>query len=380
VQLFLMRYGDHDVAIDPRLLLDIGPLLHRRAGLWVEGLRMSAVPWDAELPEPASLEVGVRLDRAHDLVISRFSRNDLLPIEIVAMEPLDSFWARHTPLLAGGGVLAIVLLAVWLDLILRFSRRQLGMAADLRRAIAEGHIRVHYQPVIDLASGRCVGAEALARWTRENGEMVSPAIFIPEAEKSGLIQDITLSVLHTVVRDLSHGGREFPTLSVNLNLSPEDLKNDRIGIALADSLRNAGLPAGVLKLEITERALINSDTSRSLIREFRRRGHEVAIDDFGTGYSSLSYLQSFELDVLKIDKAFVDAIGTEAATSQVIVHVIDMAKALGLSTVAEGVESVQQETWLKQHGVVYGQGYLYSRPLPVGEFFDFVRAKQMAFG
>ena len=375
VQLFLMRYGDHDVAIDPRLLLDLGPLQQRMAGLWVEGLRMAASPWDADLPSPRVVPLGLTFDRQRERVISHFARDELLPIEIVAVEPFESFWTRHTPLLAGGVALALLALLAWIDLMWRYSRHQLTLGAELQRAIAKGQISVHYQPVIDFASGRCVGAEALARWTRASGESISPSVFIPEAEKSGLIQEITLSVLHTVVRDLVYLLRDFPGLSINLNLSPEDLKNDRIGVALAHDLEAAGLLPGAIKLEITERALVNSDVSRSLIREFRRRGHQVAIDDFGTGYSSLSYLQSFELDVLKIDKSFVDAIGTEAATSHVIVHVIQMAKDLGLATVAEGVETLPQAQWLQQHGVAFGQGYLYSRPLSVGDFFEFLRAR-----
>ena len=375
VELFLMRYGDHDVAIDPRLLLDLGPMQHRRAGLWVENLRMSAAPWNADLPLPGSLAVGVTVDRERGLLISRFSRNAILPIDVVAVEPIESFWSRHAQTLTAGAVLGLLLVVAWLYLILRYSRYQLSMTSELRQAIAAGRIKVQYQPVIELSSGRCVGAEALARWRRENGETVSPDVFIPVAEKSGLVQEVTLAVMRTTIRDLGYLLSEIPGLSINLNLSPDDLKSDRVGVALAHSLKVAGLPPGSIKLEITERALINSDTSRALIREFRGRGHQVAVDDFGTGYSSLSYLQSFELDVLKIDKSFVDAIGTEAATSQVIVHVIDMAKSLGLETVAEGVETPEQVAWLIAHGVVFGQGYFYSQPLSVGDFLDFINSK-----
>ena len=376
VELFLMRYGDHDVAIDPRLLLDLGQNPNRQAGLWVEGLRMAAVPWDVELPEPGTIPVGVSIDRDGNRVVSHFARTGVLPIDVIAIEPLDSFWRRHAPLLALGTAAALMLVAVWIYAILRVSRRQLSLAAELREALAHDLIRVHYQPVVDLKSGRCVGAEALARWQRESGEAVGPDMFIPVAEESGLVQDITIAVLRATVREMSQLLATHPDISININLAPDDLRNDRVGVELARCLAEAQLPPGALKLEITERALVNSDTSRAMIREFRGRGHQVAVDDFGTGYSSLSYLQSFELDVLKIDKSFVDAIGTEATTSQVIVHVIEMAKSLGLDTVAEGVESPHQVVWLLAHGVSFGQGYIFSKPLSAGEFIGYFRANR----
>ncbi|HZP65007.1 MAG TPA: EAL domain-containing protein, partial [Rudaea sp.] len=329
VQLFLMRYGDHDVAIDPRRLVDLGLAQDREAVLWVEGLRMAAVPWNADLPTPDTLPIGVSIDRAHDRLVSRYSRNRLLPIDVVAVEPLGNFWSRHEYLVAAGAAAALAIVAAWLHLIVKFSRRELTLASELRQALARGELKVHYQPVVELSSGRCMGAEALARWTRDGGEPVSPAVFIPAAEAAGMIQDLTVAVLRTAVRDIAPIVTEFPGISINVNLSPDDLKNDRIGRELISVLAASGLPTTAIKLEITERALVNNEISRSLIREFRSRGHQVAIDDFGTGYSSLSYLQSFELDVLKIDKSFVDAIGTGAATSQVIVHVIEMAKSLG---------------------------------------------------
>ncbi len=376
VQLFLMRFGDHDVAVDPRLLLDLGPMQNRQAALWVEKLRMSAIPLDADLPAPDSLPVGVTIDRDKGRVISHFSRNGILPINVVAIEPIDNFWSRHLQSLAIGAGLSLLLVALWIYLILRYSRHQLSMATELREALADNRIRVHYQPVVELSSGRCVGAEALARWERDSGESVSPDVFIPVAEAAGLIQEVTLAVLKTTVRDMKHMLAEFPKMSVNLNLAPDDLKTDLIGIELTKCLDEAKLLPGAIKLEITERALVNSETSRALIRQFRSNGHQVAVDDFGTGYSSLSYLQSFELDVLKIDKSFVDAIGTEAATSQVIVHVIEMAKSLGLDTVAEGVETQEQVEWLLAHGVSYGQGYFFSTAVSAGDFLEFFRENQ----
>jgi len=375
VQLFLMRYGDHDVAIDPRLLLDLGPMPDRRATLWVEKLRMSAIPWDAELPLPDALPVGVKVEREQGQVISHFARNAILPIDVVAQEPIENFWSRHASTLLIGAILGLLFVAAWIDLILRFSRYQLRPATELKRALAADQITVQYQPVVDLRTTRCVGAEALARWRQEKGRFVSPNVFIPVAEEAGLIQDITLAVMRTVIADLKRIFAEAGAISVNLNLSHDDLKNDRIGRELTEQLKAAGLPAHAIKLEITERALVNTDIARALIRQFRQNGYKIAVDDFGTGYSSLSYLQSFELDVLKIDKSFVDAIGTGAATGEVIVHVIEMAKALGLEIVAEGVETLEQVRWLVEHGVYHAQGYLFSKPLAAAEFIAYFRAR-----
>ena len=375
VQLFLMRYGDHDVAIDPRLLLDLPPSPDRRATLWVEGLRLSAIPWDAQLPQPDALPVGVKVEREQGRVTSHFARNQILPIDVVAQEPIGNFWSRHGATLLVGAILGLLFIAAWIDVILRFSRYQLRPGTELRRALAAGQIGVQYQPVIDLRSSRCVGAEALARWQREKGRWVSPSVFIPVAEEAGLIQEVTSAVLRTVVSDLRRITAAAPDVSINLNLSHDDLNNERIGTELAASLKTANLPPESIKLEITERALVNTDIARALIRGFRERGHKIAVDDFGTGYSSLSYLQSFELDVLKIDKSFVDAIGTGAATGEVIVHVIEMARSLGLEVVAEGVQTLEQVRWLVEHGVYQGQGYLFSRPLAVDDFVEFLRVR-----
>jgi sensor c-di-GMP phosphodiesterase-like protein len=376
VPLFLMRYGDHDVAIDPRMLLEIDPTGSRQAGLWVEGLRLAAMPWDADLPEPRSVARGVTLDRGRQRLLSRFSHDALLPIDVVAIEPVQSFWDRHARTLLVGVGLGLGLVVVWLLFVLRYSRRQLSLASELRASIAAGQISVHYQPVIDLESGRCTGAEALARWQRDGRDSIGPDQFIPVAEAAGLLPDVSIAVLQATVRDLPMLLEQAPDLSINLNLGGEDLSSQRFADALAHSLQSARLPAAAIKLEITERALVNSDAARRLIREFRSRGHQIAVDDFGTGYSSLSYLQSFELDVLKIDKSFVDAIGTGAATSQVIVHVIEMAKSLGLQTVAEGVESIGQVKWLQDHGVDFGQGFLFSKALSASEFLDYVRTNR----
>ncbi|MEO8671158.1 MAG: EAL domain-containing protein [Tahibacter sp.] len=373
VQLFLMRHGDHDVAIDPRMLLGSLPMKDRQAALWVENLRMSATPWDAALPEPGSLPIGVSVDYQQGQVTSRYSRNAILPIDIVAREPLANVVTRNVLMLAVGAGLGLLVLVAWIHLMVRVSRNRLSMTAELREDLASGRVWVQYQPVVDLATRRCVGMEALARWKRADGTAVSPSVFIPVAEDAGFIHDVTREVLRIAVRDMQRILPEFPGMSVNINLSAGDLKSDAIGQVLTTALALARLPAGSVKLEITERALLNTELSRSLIRSFRSLGHQVAVDDFGTGYSSLSYLQSFELDLLKIDKSFVDSIGTQAATSHVVTHVIEMARSLNLATVAEGVETSMQRDWLIEHGVLFGQGYLFSKPLAIEQLILYLR-------
>jgi sensor c-di-GMP phosphodiesterase-like protein len=371
VQLFLMRYGDHDVAIDPRMLLDTAPEAGRHAGLWVEGLPMAATAGATDIPSPESVPVGLTVDRDRNRMVSRFTLGTIFPIDIVAVETIDRFWDRYSPLLMLAGGTGVILALLWIYTVMRYSRHRLSLSTQLRDALRKGRITAYYQPVIDLQTGHCVGAEALARWIREDGDMVRPDVFIPIAEEAGLVPQITLAILAATLRDLGELLRRNPQLVININLAPEDLTSSQFSAALAETLAAAGVAPTSIKLEITERAMVNSDTSRKLISEFRKRGHQVAVDDFGTGYSSLAYLETFELDTLKIDKSFVDAIGTEAVTNHVIGHVIEMAKSLQLDTVAEGIETAQQARWLIEQGVTHGQGYLYSKPVPVREFRNF---------
>jgi sensor c-di-GMP phosphodiesterase-like protein len=376
VQLFLMRYGDHDVAIDPRMLLEPGTAQERQAGLWVEGLPMSKTAEDADIPLPDSVPMGLSVDRENNRLVSRFSLGTIFSIDIVAVESIGNFWDRYLPALLTTAGLGLVLTAAWIYLVLRYSRHRLSLPTQLRAALAEGHIEAYYQPIVELSSGRCVGAEVLARWIRKDGEMVRPDLFIPIAEEAGLVPDITLAMLSATLRDLETLLNTHPLLCINVNLAPEDLASDKFMQALSSKLQQQDVAAGSVKLEISERTMVNTDQSRELVREFRRRGHRVAVDDFGTGYSSLSYLASFELDTLKIDKSFVEAIGTEAVTNHVVGHVIDMAKSLELDIVAEGIETAEQADWLLGQGVEYGQGFLFSRPLPADEFHDFFHAQE----
>ena len=371
VPLFLMRYGDHDIAIDPRMLLEPNLVQGRQARLWVEGLPMAITAGDNDIPSLDSVPIGLTVDTNNNRLVSRFSLGTICPIDIVAVETIDRFWNRYAPILVAAAGLGLVLAIIWIYIVLRYSRHRLSLSTELREAVGSGRVQAYYQPLIELSSGRCVGAEALARWIREDGEIVSPNIFIPLAEQSGLVPDITLAIVAATLHDLGKLLNEYPHLCININLAPEDLTSEAFSGALGHSLAAAGVAPTSIKLEITERAMIDTEASRDVIRNFRLRGHQIAVDDFGTGYSSLANLQTLELDTLKIDKCFVDAIGTEAVTNSVIGHVIEMAKSLHLDIVAEGIESEHQSDWLIEQGVEYGQGYLYSRALPCEEFQDY---------
>jgi c-di-GMP phosphodiesterase len=385
VELFLMRYGDHDIAIDPKLLLTGIAIDGQRAGLWVEGLRMASLPAGADLPEPDSVPVGLTVDRENGRILSRFSLGELLPIDIVVEQPMAHFWQRYLPTLVIATVVGVFLLLIWTYAMLRFSRHHLSLATELRYAVQRGQIYVDYQPIVDLASGRCVGAESLARWRRSNGEMMSPEVFIPTAESSGFISELTLTVLRRILEDMGDLLRNNPGLSINLNLSSQDLENAELSARLASALKQANVAASSIALEITERDLVNKQLSAPKISALRSAGHPVAIDDFGTGYSSLSYLDSFELDTLKIDKIFVDTItrNGEAGNHEntgVIGHIIEMGRAMKLKLVAEGIECAHQQDWLLQRGVDFGQGYLFARPMTAREFRRFLNNHDGALG
>jgi len=255
-------------------------------------------------------------------------------------------------------------------------RRRLSLLGELRAALAGRRLCVHYQPIVELASGRCTGAEALVRWLHEERGWVPAQVFVSLAERHGLASDITSVVICSVMAEMGAALRADRAMHVAINLSPQDLRNERIFALLAEQIRINDIAPRQIWLEVTERGFINAADVNAVLARSRAAGHAVAIDDFGTGYSSLSYLQTLPLDVLKVDKSFVDPIGSDVLSATVIDHIIDMARSLRLHIVAEGIESAVQSDYLRVRGVQFGQGWLFAQAMPAAQFLAFCGARR----
>lgn len=301
-------------------------------------------------------------DAGRLVVMKRSSRFDYTSYAAIPMTQMHRDWRQNAMILLPLALIAGLAIAALF--VVNAMRRQ-SMPNQLRLALRRNELFLHYQPVVDLQSGRWVGAEALLRWRRANGTLVSPEIFISVAERNELIGQVTSKVMELFVRDAAELLRQHADFDISLNFSSADLSGPAAVAELQSRLQGGGIRARQVIVEITERALVQPDEVRAQIRALRDMGVGIAIDDFGTGYSGLSYLSRLELDYLKIDKAFVDTIGTDAATKNVVDHIIEIARSLGLVMVAEGVETQAQADYLRQRGVQYAQGWLYARALPM---------------
>jgi sensor c-di-GMP phosphodiesterase-like protein len=303
-----------------------------------------------------------------DEYIAGLSRLREWPLVVFAVAPLlgaEREIGRTAWKIVPVGILGGLALAVVAGLLLR---KQTSMAAAIKRALERNELFLVYQPAVDLNTGAWVGAEILVRWRRTTGEMVPPDSFVPVAEASGLIKQLTRHVFDIAAVEARELFRRFPDIHLGLNLSSADLHDPKTLEMLETFLARTGAPAGSIVVEATERGLTDPVIGRAHVSAIRKLGIQVAVDDFGTGYSSLAYLERFELDWLKIDRAFVGSIGRNAATSPVIESIITMGRQLGLRLIAEGVETPEQADYLRNRGVAMAQGYLFSRPLTFEHF------------
>jgi diguanylate cyclase (GGDEF)-like protein/PAS domain S-box-containing protein len=259
--------------------------------------------------------------------------------------------------------------------------QQMQLENNLRHAIERQEFELYYQPVVELASGRLQGFEALIRWRHPERGLVSPADFIPVAENTGLIAEIDLWTLNRACSQMHEWHQQFPQhreLTVNVNLSGKQFVRSDLIQKIDQALATTGLQGKYLKLEITESVLIqNATLAITILDQLKNRRITVCMDDFGTGYSSLSYLHRFPVDVLKIDKSFISGLQSQDSQSgdAVIVRaIISLATSLNLSVVAEGIETLEQLHYLKANHCQGGQGYYYSRPMPAADVVAYLAA------
>ena len=253
------------------------------------------------------------------------------------------------------------------------SEARLRMEAMLRDAIANEELELYLQPILDLSSGKVVKAEALLRWFPDHNTVISPDVFIPVAEQSGLIFPLGKWVITKVCEVLASFRRHNINIKLSMNLSPHQVSDHRLFDFIKSTADRLGVDAHKLELELTEGVLVdNYEKARKLLGSLRDMGVTIAIDDFGTGYSSLSYLKHLPIDHLKIDRSFVKDLDTDDDDRAIVLAILAMANQLKLTVIAEGVETQAQCDFLKQHNCASAQGFLYGRPMPVEDFFKYL--------
>jgi sensor c-di-GMP phosphodiesterase-like protein len=294
---------------------------------------------------------------------------------MVAGIALRDAWPLNRPLI--GGFVAIGgLTGVALAITLLLQPRKRSLASQLRRALRRNLITVVYQPIVDVKTGKILGAEALARWTDEDGQYIRPDVFVAAAEELGFIGKLTRVVLRVVVGELGDFLREHEEFHVNINIAAADLADPQFLPMLEKLLHKHDIASKSIGLELTERSTADHHLAISAIGKLRARGHEFYIDDFGTGYSSLSYLNELSVDAIKIDRAFTDAIGTGSLTAEIVPQVLAMANALHIKVVVEGVERAEQSAYFADlDQQILAQGWHFGEAIPARELLQLIESK-----
>ena len=260
------------------------------------------------------------------------------------------------------------------------ARRRFSIETELRRALDKDQLKLFYQPLIDLKSGEVAGFEALARWTHDDRGEISPTEFIPVAEESGLILQLGRWAMDKAAQTLAAWDREAGEalpLYVGVNLSAIQVARDNIADVVGSALRSSGLPGNRLTLELTESSIVQDPARATRVFDaLKALDATVAMDDFGTGYSSLAYLQRLPIDVLKIDRSFVSGMMVDPDSVAIVRAVLSLAEALGMSTTAEGIETVELATTLAALGCASGQGYYFAKPLEPEAAMDYWKSRR----
>lgn len=298
-----------------------------------------------------------------------------LPLKVEYAVPFVMARATYTDLDMAFTAIACVLSAIVLLASLGYVRRSRVPAFDLERAIARGEIKPYYQPVINLRTGELMGCEVLCRWEKKNGQVVPPGAFIDYAEVTGLAIPMTLSLMQQVKFDLGDLCQMMPEMKVSINLFEGHFRDDSIVEDVQAIFGNSPISFRQLVFEITERhPLANSAVANSVIAGLHALGTKLAMDDAGTGHSNLAYLGTLGIDIIKIDRIFVDMVKPGTTQVPVLDGLIAMAKDLDCEIVAEGVETEEQALYLRARGVVQAQGYIFAPALKIGAFRELATA------
>lgn len=240
-----------------------------------------------------------------------------------------------------------------------------ALEGELRAAIHQGHIQPYFQPLVSLADHSLLGFEVLARWEHPTKGVLMPDMFIPIAEDTGLIAELSYRLL----RQACQQANEWPAhLTLAINISPSQLRDRWLAEHLLGILTEVGFPPGRLEVEITETALVNDiETARSTLRSLQNVGVKISLDDFGTGYSSLYHLRELHFDKIKIDRSFVQSREDNHESTKIVSAIIGLGKSLGLLTTAEGIENSENLGWLAEQGCSFGQGFFFGKPMPASD-------------
>lgn len=346
--------------------LDSGPLL--ATGLVMDPVQGRAFPMFGHATPLSYAETEAQVPVLRDGVyyIPLCSKENV--VCVVGAETREAMFRRHRADLAGSLIYGALLGNTGASILLLLLVERGSLEWRLRRAIRLRELACAYQPIVDLDTGECIGAEALARWVTDTGESIPPKVFVPVADQKEFVGALTRLVLDRVLHEMPPMLRRG-RFRVAINMGAHDLA--RVGFLeeLQAAARDAGVLPSALALELTEHSAADLESAKGAIARLRAAGFLVYIDDFGTGYSNLSYLQDLRVDAIKIDRMFTQTVGTQTVTASVVPQILEIAQGLGLTVIAEGIETADQAAYFRnEHRGVLGQGWLLGRPMPAEEF------------
>lgn len=321
-------------------------------------------------------EIGERPHGAADAVFEATTKSDKFGFSVEISMPRGSVIAGHADLkwlgIFATGTIVLILAAFTLLMPRRASGNPV---ADIERALAAGEFVPYYQPIVDIRSGQLRGAEVLVRWRKPDGTLVLPGAFIPLAESSGLIRDMTNDLMRRVCAEAGAAIGCRPALKISFNFAGQLFSDDSIVKEVRNIFSGSPIKLSQVVLELTERDPIENFTeTRQIIAALQGLGVRIAIDDVGTGHSGLSYMLKLGVDIIKIDKMFVDAIGTDRNSTTIVETLVDLAHNMRMDVVAEGVENFEQVMHLRELGIRSAQGYVFAPPLPGSAFLQLIEA------